>query len=210
MKSTTKSGVFTHRKTLALAAGLALLLGACAPSLGPDHYPARSVGEVNHTATGTVIGAREVIIDGRRSPIGTGAGAIIGGVAGSHIGGSRDENVIGAVAGAVLGGIAGRAIERNVRRQPGVEYTIRGDDGDVFTIVQGTDGPFIREGDRVSIIYGRHRARVVPATYASVAQGSRSTPYRRNPRYQRDDAYDDYDGRGGYEDDDYYNNGELY
>ncbi len=99
----------------------------------------------------TVESVREVTIDRGQTGVGTGAGAIVGGVAGSSIGQGKGS-VIGAVAGAVAGGIAGQAIENQSSKVPGLEITVRLDNGELRAIVQEVDGQQFKPGDRVRLL----------------------------------------------------------
>jgi outer membrane lipoprotein SlyB len=99
----------------------------------------------------TVESVREVTIDRGQTGVGTGAGAIVGGVAGSSVGQGKGS-VIGAVAGAVAGGIVGQAIENQSSKVPGVEITVRLDNGDLRAIVQEIDGQQFKPGDRVRLL----------------------------------------------------------
>ena len=99
----------------------------------------------------TVESVREVTIDRGQTGVGTGAGAVIGGVAGSGVGGGRGS-VIGAVAGAVAGGIVGQAIENQSSKVPGLEITVKLDNGELRAIVQEIDGQQFKPGDRVRLL----------------------------------------------------------
>lgn len=99
----------------------------------------------------TVESVREVTIDRGQTGVGTGAGAIVGGVAGSSVGQGKGS-VIGAVAGAVAGGIVGQAIENQSSKVPGVEITVRLDNGELRAIVQEIDGQQFKPGDRVRLL----------------------------------------------------------
>jgi outer membrane lipoprotein SlyB len=94
---------------------------------------------------------RDVTIDRGQTGVGTGAGAVVGGIAGSTVGQGRGS-AVGAVLGAVVGGIAGQAIENNSSKVPGVELTVRLDNGELRAIVQETDGQQFRPGDRVRLL----------------------------------------------------------
>ncbi len=145
-----------------LFVAVSLVLSGCASGLGPDTYQRSAVGSVRATDFGTVIGVRNVTIEGTRTGLGPATGAIAGGIAGSTLGGGKPEHALGALGGALVGGLLGAAIEEGVTRQRGVEYTIRRSDGQVVTIVQAEGGALIAPGQPVRIIYGADRARVVP------------------------------------------------
>jgi len=107
----------------------------------------------------TVESVRDVQVDRGQTGVGTGAGAIIGGVAGSGVGQGRGS-VVGAVAGAVVGGIVGQAVEGSSSLKPGVEVTVRLDNGELRAIVQEVDGQQFRPGDRVRLLTQRGVTRV--------------------------------------------------
>jgi outer membrane lipoprotein SlyB len=146
---------------LAIMVAAALALSACAPSTGGGTVARGATGVAQHVVYGTVVGVREVQIEGTRSGIGAGAGAIAGGAAGSQIGQGSAANIAGAVGGAVIGGILGAAIEEGATRGRGFEYTIETDDGRIIAVIQGDD-MFFAPGERVQVIYGQ-RTRVMPA-----------------------------------------------
>jgi outer membrane lipoprotein SlyB len=153
-----------NRMTVVFGAGLVALsaaLSGCATSTAGDTYSRGEVGQVNQVQMGTVVGVRQVKIEGTKSGVGTTAGVIAGGAAGSQIGGGTTENIIGGVAGAVVGGLIGAAAEEGLTRDTGYEYVVRLDDGRTVTIVQAGDVA-IAPGTRVQVIFGE-RARVVPA-----------------------------------------------
>jgi outer membrane lipoprotein SlyB len=81
---------------------------------------------------------------------GTAAGAVVGSGAG---GGNTRGNIVGAIGGAVVGGLAGAAIEANATKQKGMEYVVETENGNLMTIVQGTDTVF-SEGQKVLVLYG--------------------------------------------------------
>ncbi|MBR0566695.1 glycine zipper 2TM domain-containing protein [Azoarcus sp. L1K30] len=133
----------------AMIVGLALT--GCASGLGGGTY---SRGEARRTMVvqfGTVESARAVQLEGTKSPVGTVAGAAVGGIAGSTVGGGRGSS-IGAVLGAVAGGLAGSAIEEGVTRTPGVEVTVKLDNGQYLAVVQEDQGEGFQPGQRVRIL----------------------------------------------------------
>jgi outer membrane lipoprotein SlyB len=60
---------------------------------------------------------------------------------------------VGAIGGAVIGGLAGAAIESSATQQKGLEYVVETENGNLMTIVQGTNPAFM-EGQRVLVLYG--------------------------------------------------------
>jgi outer membrane lipoprotein SlyB len=99
----------------------------------------------------TVESVRDVKVERGPTGVGTGAGAVIGGVAGSSIGQGKGS-VIGAVAGAVAGGVIGQAIEGSASLKPGLEITVRLENGELRAIVQEVDGQQFRPGDKVRLV----------------------------------------------------------
>lgn len=142
-----------------LAVGLTI--SGCASNLGGGTYSRGSVGDVQHSARGTLVSVRHIQIEGTKSGVGTATGAVLGGAVGSEIGQGGAARVAGVLGGAVLGGLLGSAVERGATQRAGYEYVVRKPNGDLITIVQEADGPAIAAGSSVLVIYG-DRARVVP------------------------------------------------
>lgn len=142
----------------------ALLVAACA---GPDRsgsaYRDVETRRPMAVSYGTVQAVRTVKLE-RNRPTGTGtaAGAVIGGVAGSSVGGGRGS-IIGSVAGAVVGGVVGSHAEQSLSDRPGLELTIRDDNGRTFAVVQEAGGDSFAPGMRVRILTdSRGEVRVTP------------------------------------------------
>jgi outer membrane lipoprotein SlyB len=134
------------------AALAALSLAGCATQQrSASVYRAGEAQREQIVRMATVESVREVQIDRGQTGVGTGAGAVIGGVAGSGVGGGRGS-VVGAVAGAVVGGIVGQAVENSSSLRPGLELTVRLDNGELRAIVQEADGQQFRPGDRVRLL----------------------------------------------------------
>ncbi|MGE8280235.1 MAG: hypothetical protein ACN6O2_07340 [Stenotrophomonas sp.] len=129
-----------------------LSMVACAPNVRTDSYSVGSVGQVNRTVAATVISVRTVAIDGTRGG-GAAAGAAMGGIAGSQMGGSDAAGAIGAVGGIVVGAIAGAAMEKSASKTSGLEYVVQTENGNLMTVVQGSD-PVFAEGASVLVLYG--------------------------------------------------------
>lgn len=139
-------------KLVTLLSLAAIFLGGCASNISPKTYSVGSVGQVNRTVSATVISVREVDVAGTTG-LGGGAGSAAGAVAGSNMGSSGRDNLLGAIGGAVAGGLAGAAIESNATKQKGMEYVVETENGNLMTIVQGTDSVFT-EGQKVLVLYG--------------------------------------------------------
>ena len=133
-----------------LAAGL--VLSGCPASMSGGSYTRDQARQAQDVQLGYVESVRQVNIEGTKSGVGAVSGAALGGVAGSNIGGGRGQ-IAGAIGGAVLGGVAGAAIEEGVTRQPGLEITVRLDNGRMTAVTQAADEPFY-PGDRVRLLIG--------------------------------------------------------
>jgi outer membrane lipoprotein SlyB len=134
------------------AAAAALLLAGCATQQrSASVYRAGEAQREQVVRMAVIESVRDVTIDRGQTGVGTGAGAVVGGIAGSTVGQGRGS-AVGAVLGAVVGGIAGQAIENNSSKVPGVELTVRLDNGELRAIVQETDGQQFRPGDRVRLL----------------------------------------------------------
>lgn len=140
----------TATVAMVLAAGLAL--SGCPASMSGGAYTRNQARQAQDVQLGYVENVRQVLIEGTKSGVGAVSGAALGGLAGSTIGGGRGQ-VAGAIGGAVLGGVAGSAIEENVTRQPGLEITVRLDNGRMIAVTQAADEPFY-PGDRVRLMTG--------------------------------------------------------
>jgi outer membrane lipoprotein SlyB len=133
---------------------LPLLLAACPSTpLTSDQYANYEAQRAQVVTYGTIEGVREVEIQGGPSGVGAVGGAVGGGIAGSAIGEGKGA-ALGAVAGAVAGGVAGDAIDSKLRKDNGVELTIKLESGTTIAIVQGIskkEKPFTM-GERVKVL----------------------------------------------------------
>lgn len=136
---------------IATAAAALLLAGCATQQRSASVYRAGEAQREQVVRMAVIESVRDVTIDRGQTGVGTGAGAVVGGIAGSTVGQGRGS-AVGAVLGAVVGGIAGQAIENNSSKVPGVELTVRLDDGELRAIVQETDGQQFRPGDRVRLL----------------------------------------------------------
>ena len=127
-----------------------LMLSGCPASMSGGAYTRDQARQAQDVQLGYVESVRQVMIEGTKSGVGTVSGAALGGVAGSTIGRGRGQ-VAGAIGGAVVGGLVGSAIEENATRQPGLEITVRLDNGRMLAVTQAADEPFY-PGDRVRVL----------------------------------------------------------
>lgn len=135
---------------LLVMAVVGLLVSGCAASQSGSAYSRPQARQAQQVQLGYVEGVRQVQIEGTKTPIGAGAGTVIGGIAGSSIGGGRGRS-IATVGGAVLGGLAGAAAEEGITRRPGLEITVRLDDGRMIAVTQEADEAFY-QGERVRVL----------------------------------------------------------
>jgi outer membrane lipoprotein SlyB len=156
------------RSTVLIPAALAASLGlaACARQISPDVVSGRDAGVVMHTEIGWVESARVVQIQEDDQLQRNSAGILIGGSAGGLLGnqiGSGWGRILATGAGALIGATAGALTEQELKRQPAMEYVVRNETGELYTIVQGTE-PRLVPGQRVYLHESTHgRARLVPA-----------------------------------------------
>lgn len=136
-------------------AGLALVatvgVTGCASSLSGDSYSRTEARRVMAVKYAVVEGVRPVKLEGTKTPVGPVAGAAVGGIAGSSVGGGKGA-AVAAVIGAVAGGLAGAAIEEGVTRKPGVEVTLRMENGSLIAVVQEDAGENFQVGERVRVV----------------------------------------------------------
>ena len=147
-------------RTMLLAALGAALIAGCASPRSGDVYSRGEALREQTVRLATVESVRPVTIEGTRSGVGAVAGGVVGGVAGSGVGQGRGSTVAG-VLGAVGGGVAGQAIEEGATRRPGVEITVRLENGELRAIVQEEGDRFV-PGQRVRLISSAGMTRVSP------------------------------------------------
>jgi len=138
----------------------AVALSGCAvtPNSGSVYRSYQTQGEQT-VRMGVVESVRNVMIDHGQSGVGTLAGAALGGIAaGSNIGQGNGAVAAGLV-GAVAGGLLGQHIEQNANTRPGLEITVRLDNGTLTAITQDADEPF-RSGERVRLLSSGRTTRV--------------------------------------------------
>ena len=138
-------------RSMAAAVVALLVLGGCAQGLGGGTYSRTEARRAMTVQFGTVESVRGVQLEGTKTPVGPVAGAAVGGIAGNTIGGGSGR-AVATVIGAVAGGLAGAAVEEGATRTPGVEVTVRLDDGQFLAVVQADEGEGFRPGERVRIL----------------------------------------------------------
>jgi outer membrane lipoprotein SlyB len=145
--------------SVALAA-VALLVAACAPMPPAVVYAPQQAMRAQTVELGFVEAMRDVRIGGARTGVGGASGAMVGSIAGSYAGGSWQANVAGSIVGAILGAMIGSAVEESATSRPGVEVSVRLDNGGLVVVVQDAELDALRPGERVRVITDGPSARV--------------------------------------------------
>lgn len=127
-----------------------LILGACSITPSSNTYTTAQAGTLQEVQFGTIIGLRNVMIREDNAETGKVAGGVIGGVAGSDVGEGKGQ-IVGSVAGAVIGGTIGMVVDRSLQSKPGLEITVRMDDGKTIALAQVADEPF-NIGEQVKVM----------------------------------------------------------
>jgi outer membrane lipoprotein SlyB len=146
---------------LAIAGALVAtsVITGCASTSSGSVYFGGQAGREQTVRMGVVESVRQVTIEGSKSGVGTIAGGAIGGVAGSNIGGGNRGSAVGTILGAVAGGLAGNAIEQGTTKKPGLEITVKLDNGELRAITQEADEAF-HPGERVRLLSANGVTRV--------------------------------------------------
>ncbi len=150
---------FPSRFPVILLLPLSALLAACAnPYTSGNVYSSDQTMNDQVVRMGTVESVRNVVIANPDPGVGTMSGAALGGLAGSAAGSGRGEAAMG-ILGAVAGGIAGNRVEGEVNRKPGLEITVRLENGELRSVTQLADEAF-RPGERVRLLGNGYTTRV--------------------------------------------------
>lgn len=148
------------QKNLFYTIPLLVILAACAPRIGSNDYSYSGVRQASNAFPCTVLSVRAVNVSNDDNSAGTILGGVAGGVAGSTIGHGRSANTLGAIGGAAAGMLAGNLIQDSMNKQGGYEYVVRTDNGQIYSVTQGTD-QLISAGQRCMLINGAE-SRVIP------------------------------------------------
>lgn len=147
------------KATLPLSLICAALVAGCAITpQSANVYRADQTQQEQVVRTGTVESVRNVTIVNPQSGVGTMGGAALGGIAGSGIGHGRGAAAAG-IAGAIAGGLLGQRVEASADNRPGLEITVRLDNGELRAITQSADEQF-RPGERVRLVSNGYQTRV--------------------------------------------------
>ncbi len=154
------------KQTLAFFAVLALLAG-CAKNLSPDEYSEDDAGSVTETYRGTVLSVRKVKVKGgdklEDNTVGLVGGGLAGGILGSQLG-KGSGSAVGLVAGAAAGALGGSLLQKGLKTQNALEYTVELTTGRIVTVVQGSsETTSIAVGQHVLVMMNsKGRSRIVP------------------------------------------------
>lgn len=141
------------------ALALASLVAGCAyPERSGNVYQSYQAQTEQVVRTGTVESVRNVSIENPQSGVGAMGGAALGGLAGSA-GGEGTGQAALVVAGALVGGLLGQHAEHAANKEPGLEITVRLDNGEVRAITQTADEAF-HPGERVRLLSDNYTTRV--------------------------------------------------
>jgi len=127
-----------------------LLVVSCTAAPTANSFGRGETMRAQSVEFGSILSIRPVNIRPDNTMVGTGTGAVLGGLAGSQIGGGTAANAAGAVAGGVAGGALGSALQGS-QNTPGLELTIRLDNGANVAVVQPGGVDDFRVGDRVRV-----------------------------------------------------------
>lgn len=147
------------KKLLVIVALSSLAAGCAVTPNSASVYNTRQAQGEQTVRMGVVESIRNVTIDKGSSGVGTVAGGALGGIAaGSAIGGGNGALAAGIV-GALAGGLVGNHVEANMANRPGLEITVRLDNGELRAITQDADEAF-RIGERVRLLSNGRTTRV--------------------------------------------------
>ena len=147
------------KKLLVIAALGSLEAGSAVTPNSASVYNTRQAQGEQTVRMGVVESIRNVTIDKGSTGVGTLGGAALGGIAaGSNIGGGNGALAAGIV-GALAGGVLGNQAEAHLNNRPGLEITVRLDNGELRAITQDADEPF-RIGERVRLLSNGRTTRV--------------------------------------------------
>ncbi len=142
--------------------GAAAVVAALAACAGP--HPSASVYQPRHTMNehtirmGAVESVRDVTLSGHDTGIGSMAGAVIGSSVMSNVG-RGSGSFVASIVGAIAGGMIGQRAEAGAASRPGVEITVRLDNGELRAVTQLADELF-QPGERVRLHSSSNGTRV--------------------------------------------------
>ena len=154
---------FALMATILYFAILPVLFSSCARNISSDTYASRQVGEVSTTYAGVVRSMREITVEHGEQLEDNGLGLATGGIAGGVIGNAVGRgNVLPTAAGAIAGAVAGSFVEKKLKQQSALEYTVELENGNLLTIVQGKDQVFAIGQPVYVLVSPLGRSRITP------------------------------------------------
>lgn len=130
---------------------LAAVAAGCS-SRPSTRYPVAHVGVAHKLEQGTVVSAREVVVDGEATGLGRVSGAALGGAVGvASAGDGGGQRAIGAAVGGVVGSIVGNEVEKRVSEQRAQELAIRLDSGETIIVVRPVEEGELMEAERIQV-----------------------------------------------------------
>ncbi|MBP5215189.1 MAG: glycine zipper 2TM domain-containing protein [Alphaproteobacteria bacterium] len=147
-------------KNFLYAVPFVLAVAACAPRIGSNDYSYGAVRQASNAFPCTVVSVRTVNVSSNDNTVGTALGGVAGGVAGSTIGHGSASHTFGALGGAAAGMLIGNLAQDAMMKQSGYEYVVRTDNGQIYSVTQGTD-TLLSAGQRCMLINGAE-SRVIP------------------------------------------------
>lgn len=143
-----------------------VILSGCARDIDSNVYTHSNIDEASKTYEGTIVSVRGAVVKNAdlNSDNTTGMilGGVLGGVTGSAFGGGNGKIVASAL-GAAAGATAGSLIQGKASKQNAVEYVVKLNNGQLYTIVQGKDVIY-GKGQKVFVSIGSsNRPRIIGA-----------------------------------------------
>jgi outer membrane lipoprotein SlyB len=139
------------KKLLLIATATLSIAGCAVTPNSASVYSARQAQGEQIVRMAVVESIRNVTIDKGASGVGTLGGAALGGIAAGSAIGRGNGALAAGIVGALAGGVLGNQIDANLANRPGLEITVRLDNGDLRAITQDADEVF-RVGDRVRLL----------------------------------------------------------
>ena len=146
-------------KVICLALGV-ILTGCSATSAPVSDNKAGTLKRerAEEIQTGIVVKVKKITVLGKRSSAGYSVGRVAGSIAGGAVG-SGYGSVAGSIAGAFIGGSLGSSADKGLQKKPGLEISVRLDNGEHVTVTQLAKIPF-KSGDHVRLVMRGDKAEV--------------------------------------------------
>jgi outer membrane lipoprotein SlyB len=145
-------------KRLTLLFLAAALAGCSTPPESGNVYNGYQTQNEQTVRMGTVESVRNVTIAHPESGVGAMSGAALGGLGGSQVGSGNGSAAVG-ILGAIAGGLIGERVENRANMKPGLEITVRLENGEMRAVTQLADEMF-RPGERVRLLSNGYTTRI--------------------------------------------------